>query len=212
MTRSRSLLRVSAGVVMSGTPSSATLNYTEFTQHVTLTLMTALWSLLAAPAGAVATTLIGVFAGSVVSRRAQDRHWVRDQVAATCARVLRESSGVLVDLSEMEASRPDSVAQGVVLPTTIDWRPWNEALSMVNLVAEKDIAEAAHALDEQIWRLHTIVKRGLAPEESWLVLRLRVESAQNHFITTARRQLSLAGDPLRRFSGRPAPDDPIWTS
>lgn len=102
--------------------------------------MSALWSLLVAPAGAVATTLIGVVAGSVVSRRAQDRHWVREQVAATCARVLRESSGVLVDLSEMEASRPDTVPQGVVLPTTIDRRPWNEALSMVNLVADKDIA------------------------------------------------------------------------
>ncbi|MEU5583304.1 hypothetical protein ABZ791_37800 [Streptomyces huasconensis] len=158
------------------------------------------------------TTLIGVFVGSVVSRRTQDRHWVRDQVSATCARVLRESSGLLVDLSEMEASRPDAVPQGVVLPTTIDWRPWNEALSMVNLVADKEIAEAAHALDERIWRLHTMVKRGLAPEENWLVLRLDVESAQNNFITVARRQLSLAGDPLQRFSGRPDPDDPIWTS
>ncbi|MFI9080077.1 hypothetical protein ACIGW8_27020 [Streptomyces sioyaensis] len=158
------------------------------------------------------TTLIGVAAGSLVSRRAQDRHWVRDQVAATCARVLRESSSVLVDLSEMDVSRPDSVPQGVVLPTTIDWRPWNEALSMVNLVADRDIAEAAHALDEQIWRFHIIVRRGLTPEESWLVLRGRVVAAQNDFITVARRQLSLAGDPLERFSGRPAPDDPIWTS
>ncbi|MFD9036001.1 hypothetical protein ACFVZW_33415 [Streptomyces sp. NPDC059567] len=158
------------------------------------------------------TTLIGVFAGSVVSRRTQDRHWVRDQVSATCARVLRESSGLLVDLSEMEAGRPDAIPQGVVLPTTIDWRPWNEALSMVNLVADKDIAEAAHALDEQIWRLHTMVKRGLTPEESWLVLRSGIEAAQNNFITVARRRLSLAGDPLQRFSGRPAPDDPIWTS
>lgn len=34
------------------------------------------------------------------------------------------------------------------MPTTIDWRPWNEALNMVNLVADKDIAEAAVALDE----------------------------------------------------------------
>ncbi|QUC59152.1 hypothetical protein IOD14_21565 [Streptomyces sp. A2-16] len=174
--------------------------------------MSALWSSLVAPAAAVATTLIGVVAGSVVSKRAQDRHWVRDQVAATCARVLRESSGVLVDLSEMEASRPDDVPQGVLLPTTIDWRPWNEALSMVNLVADKDIAEAAHALDEQIWRLHTMIKRGLKPEEDWLVLRSAVESAQNNFITVARRRLSLAGDPLQRFSGRPASDDPIWTS
>ncbi|MCX5001240.1 hypothetical protein OHB05_01165 [Streptomyces sp. NBC_00638] len=174
--------------------------------------MSALWSLLAAPVGAVATTLIGVFAGSTVSRRAQDRHWVRDQVTATCARVLRESSGVLVGLSEMESSRSGSVPQGVVIPTTIDWRPWNEAVSMVNLVADKDIAEAAHALDEQIWRLHTMVKRGLPPGENWFALRARVESAQNDFIVTARHRLSLAGDPLQRFSGRPAPDDPIWSS
>ncbi|MFE2523370.1 hypothetical protein ACFXEL_03970 [Streptomyces sp. NPDC059382] len=174
--------------------------------------MSTLWSLLAAPAGAVVTTLIGVFVGSVVSRRAQDRHWVRDQVAATCTRVLRESSSLLVDLSEMEASRPASVPQGVVLPTTIDWRPWNEALSMVNLVADKDTVEAAHALDEQTWRLHIMIKRGLTPEENWLVLRSRIDSAQNNFITVARRRLSLAGDPIQHFSGRPAPDDPIWTS
>ncbi|MCF3131091.1 hypothetical protein [Streptomyces olivochromogenes] len=174
--------------------------------------MSAWWSLLAAPAGAVATTLIGVFAGSAVSRRAQDRHWVREQVAATCARVLRESSGVLVSLSEAESGRPSSIPQGVVHGTGIDWRPWNEALSMVNLVADKAIAEAAHTLDEEIWRLHAKVRRGLTPEENWFVLRARVESAQNNFIVTARRRLSLAGDPLERFSGRPAPDDPIWTS
>ncbi|MFD3941112.1 hypothetical protein ACFWSF_40655 [Streptomyces sp. NPDC058611] len=153
--------------------------------------MSALLSLLVAPAGAVVTTLIGVIVGSVVSRRTQDRHWVRDQVSATCARVLRESSGLLVDLSEMESSRPDAAPQGVVLPTTVDWRPWNEALSMVNLLADKDIAEAAHALDEQIWRLHTMVKRGLTAEEDWLALRTSVESAQNNFITVARRRLSV---------------------
>ncbi|ANP51631.1 hypothetical protein AVL59_20325 [Streptomyces griseochromogenes] len=99
-----------------------------------------------------------------------------------------------------------------MLPTAVDWRPWNEALSMVNLVADTDITAAAHALDEQLWRLHIIVKRGLTPEEDWLVLRGRVVSAQNNFISVARRELSLAGDPLQRFSGRPAPDDPIWTS
>ncbi|MFE4858493.1 hypothetical protein [Streptomyces sp. NPDC056670] len=157
-------------------------------------------------------TLIGVVTGSTVTSRAQGRHWVREQVSGTCARVLRESSALLVDLSEMEASRPDSVPQGVVLPTTIDWRPWNEALSMMNLVADKETAEAGHALDEQIWRLHTMIKRGLTPEENWLVLREGVESAQNNFITVARGRLSLAGDSLQRFSGRPAPDDPIWTS
>ncbi|MGW6290800.1 hypothetical protein [Streptomyces sp. NPDC055107] len=158
------------------------------------------------------TTLIGLVAGSVISRRTQDRHWVRDQVAATCARVLRESSSVLIDLNEMEAGRPETVPQGVVVPTTVDWRPWNEALSMVNLVADRDIAEAAHALDEQIWRFHIMIKRGLTPEEDWISLRSAVVSAQNDFIVVARGHLSLAGDPLQRFSGRPASDDPIWHS
>ncbi|MFJ9729545.1 hypothetical protein ACIRP3_43160 [Streptomyces sp. NPDC101209] len=83
---------------------------------------------------------------------------------------------------------------------------------MVNLVADRDIAEAAHALDEQMWRLHLKIKRGLTPQEDWLELRSAVVSAENTFVTVARRHLSLAGDPLRRFSGRPAPDDPIWTS
>lgn len=164
--------------------------------------------MLAAPGGAVATTLIGVFVGSV-SRRAQDRHWVREQQAAVCARVLRESSTVLVDLSDMESSRPESIPQGVVVATSIDWRPWNEALSMVNLVADKDIAEAAHALDEQIWRVHIAVKRGLAPDEDWFALRSRIIAAQGDFITVSRRRLPLTGDPLPRLSGRPAPD--VWT-
>ncbi|GGV13002.1 hypothetical protein GCM10010260_59870 [Streptomyces filipinensis] len=83
---------------------------------------------------------------------------------------------------------------------------------MVNLVADKDIAEAAHILDEQIWRVHTKIRRGLPPEEDWFILRSRVESARNNFIVTARRRLSPTGGALQRFSGRPAPDDPIWTA
>ncbi|WP_330318703.1 hypothetical protein [Streptomyces platensis] len=89
------------------------------------------------------TTLIGVFAGSVVSRRAQDRSWNRDQQVAACLRVLQESSTALTGLSEMEASRPASAAQGMILLTTVDWDPWNEALSLINVVADRDIADVA---------------------------------------------------------------------
>lgn len=172
--------------------------------------MTALLASMAAPAGAVMTTLIGVFAGSMVSRRAQDRHWIREQQAAACARVLRESSSVLVDLSDMDRNRPADIPLGVLAPSTVDWRPWNEAVGVINLVASRDIAEAAHAIDGEIWRFHIAVRRGLTPEENWLDLRGRVVSAQGHFIAVARRHLSLTGDPLQRLDGRPAPDDPIW--
>lgn len=118
---------------------------------------------------------------------------------------------MLADLSTMEASRPEGIPQGIVVPTTIDWRPWNEALNMVNLVADKDIAEAALALDEQIWRAHIVVRRGLTPDEHWLTLRSRIITAQGGFITASRRRFSLTGEPLPRLSGKPAPDDPVWT-
>ncbi|MFE1775419.1 hypothetical protein [Streptomyces sp. NPDC059008] len=156
------------------------------------------------------TTLIGVFAGSVVSRRAQDRSWNRDQQVAACLRVLQESSVALTGLSVMEAHRPASAPQGMVVSTTVDWNPWNEAISLVNVVADRDIAEAAHALDEQLWRMHIKVRRGLTPDESWLDLQAGVTAARSHLIITARRRLSLAGDSLPRLSGRPAPDDPVW--
>ncbi|MFJ9733347.1 hypothetical protein ACIRUL_18655 [Streptomyces sp. NPDC101171] len=172
--------------------------------------MTALLALLAAPTGAAMTTLIGVFAGSMVSRRAQDRHWIREQQATACVRVLRESSSVLVDLSDMDRDRPDDLPRGVWAPTTVDWRPWNEALGIINLVASKDIATAAHAIDAEIWRFHIAVRRGLTPEENWMELRGRVVAAQGRFISVARGHLSLTGDPLQRLDGRPAPDDPIW--
>ncbi|MFD5267489.1 hypothetical protein [Streptomyces sp. NPDC058335] len=99
-----------------------------------MTDMTSLLALLAAPVVAVLTTLIGVFVGSIVSRRAQDRHCIREQQAAACVRVLRESSSVLVDLSDMDRNRPDGIPQGVLAPTTVDWRSWGEALGSVNLV------------------------------------------------------------------------------
>lgn len=117
---------------------------------------------------------------------------------------------LLIELAKFEARRPASIPPGVVVSTDIDWRPWNESIILVNLVADRSIAEAAHALDEQIWRVSMMVKRGLTGDQTWLGLRDQVESAQHAFITAARRELSLTGDPLRRLSGRPTPDDPIW--
>ncbi|MFG1804972.1 hypothetical protein [Streptomyces sp. NPDC049040] len=115
---------------------------------------------MAASAGAVVTTLVGVVAGAAVGERSQDQHWTRDQVARACVRLLEESSQVFMGLVEMERARPASVPQGVVVPTALDWRPWNQALNMINLVADPGIVDAALALDEQIWRMHTAIRRG----------------------------------------------------
>ncbi|MFF4569808.1 hypothetical protein [Streptomyces sp. NPDC001410] len=66
-------------------------------------------------------------------------------------------------------------------------------MGVINLVVSKDIAEAAHAIDEETWRFHIAVRRGLTPEESWLDLRGRAVAAQGNFIAVARRHLWLTG-------------------
>jgi hypothetical protein len=174
-------------------------------------LMSALWGSVAASAGAVVTTLVGVVAGAAISKRSQDEHWARDQVARACVRLLEESSLVITGLFEMERARPASVPQGVVVPTTVDWRPWNQALNMINLVADRGIVDAALALDEQIWRMHTVIRRGLRADENWIDLLQPVLDFQGAFINTARRQLARDGAVLDRMTGKPNPDDPIWT-
>ncbi len=172
------------------------------------------WSLIITTAGAVLTTLLGVLVGGAVSNRSQQRSWSRDRQADACAQVLRESSNVLIELAAMSAQRVKPArtqsADPLCLPTPIDWKPWNEALAMVNLVADHEIADAAHAIDAEIWPVHLKIKRGLASDGDWYVLRDKVEVRRQDFVNVARKRLSSSGPPLPSLTGRPAPDNPMW--
>ncbi|MGW3284763.1 hypothetical protein ACWDR3_08980 [Streptomyces sp. NPDC001002] len=170
------------------------------------------WSFIATTGGAVLTTLLGVFAGSVVSSRAQrgQRSWERQTDA--CAQVLRESAAILVALSQLSQEtrgRPVGEPDGAL--TAIDWRPWNDALAMVSLVADYDIAHAAHAIDEQIWRTHLTLVRETSTQERWFELRDLVEGRRQSFAGVARRRLAVPGPVPSRLHGRPDPHDPVWT-
>jgi hypothetical protein len=116
-------------------------------------------------AGAVLITLLGVLVGGAVSNRSQQRNWSRDRQADACAQVLRESPSLLIELAAMNAkrlkSKPKRRPDAQCLPTPIGWKPWNEALAMMNLIADHDIAEAAHAIDAEIWPAHLQIKHGL---------------------------------------------------
>jgi hypothetical protein len=114
--------------------------------------------------GAVLTTLLGVFVGSVLSNRSQQRQWSRDRQADACAQVLRESSSVLIELNRMTREPIQPAADGIRVPTSMDWKAWNEALAMIVLVADHQIVEAAQAIDAQIWPVHQQIKRGWIPE------------------------------------------------
>jgi hypothetical protein len=160
--------------------------------------------------GAVLATLLGVLAGSLLSNRSQSRQWSRDRQADACAQVVRESSNLLIEFTKLVWQPPDPAADGMNVPTPIDWRPWNEALTVLDLVADHAIVEAAHAVDEQIWLVHQQVKRGWVPVGGWIALRDLVDARQQDFVNIARRRLAADGPPLRRLTGRPPADSPVW--
>jgi hypothetical protein len=172
---------------------------------VRLSAVNADWNALATTGSAVLTTLLGVVAGSYVSGRTQrvQRSW--DRQTDACAQVLRESAAILVALAQVAKER--SRSPGAV--SDVDWRPWNDALAMVSLVAEHDIAQAAHAIDEQIWRSHIALVRGVSTPDRWFALRGAVEDRRQLFTEIARRRLAVPGPVPRRLHGRPDTDDPV---
>jgi hypothetical protein len=160
--------------------------------------------------GAVLATLLGVLTGSALSNRSQRRQWSRDRQADACAQVLRESSNVLIEFARLAGQRVNPAPDGVRVATSMDWRPWNEALAMVNLVADHDIVEAAHAIDAEFWPVHQLIKRGWAEDGDWPGLRDPIEVRRQNFANAARKHLAPPGPPLHRLTGRPAADDAFW--
>lgn len=160
--------------------------------------------------GAVLTTLLGVLAGSALSSRSQKRQWSRDRQADACAQVLRESSNVLIEFTRLIRQPVAPAPDGANVPTPMDWRPWNEALAMIDLVANHEIVEAAQAIDAQMWPVHQQLKRGWSPDGGWLTLREPIEARRQDFANIARKHLAATGPPLRRLTGRPPADDPLW--
>jgi hypothetical protein len=168
-------------------------------------------------AGAALTTLLGVLVGAVLSNRSQRRQWSRDRKADACAQVLRESSNMLIELADMlikmvgsDHQRAIPTAGQLDVPTSLDWKPWNEALAMISLVADHDIVDAALAIDAEFWPVHLKIKRGLAGEEDWRDLRDPIEAKRKDFVNVARQHLAPPGPLLRRLTARPAAGDPIW--
>lgn len=163
------------------------------------------WDAIVTTTSAALTTLLGVVTGAALSRRSQQRQWSLDRQTNACMAVLRESSALLVALSVLSGRCSSSSAAP-------DWRTWNEALAEVSLVADHNIVEAANALDEEIWRVHLELKRGPSPADNWFALRERIEASRRAFTEQVRQRLTSPGPPLRRLTGRPAPDDPVWDS
>ncbi|MFH9547695.1 hypothetical protein [Streptomyces sp. NPDC017435] len=164
------------------------------------------WATAVTIIGGVATALIGVVAGSLLTSRTERRHWSRDKQIEACAAVVAESTRI--QLALRRAWREGE---------TVDWIPWSVALGTVWMVGTPAVVAAAAAIDEVFWAYgDQFVQRTATSEELWAEARDCMESARLRFINVARlhvdtRHTPLDQGPVNRpsrssFSGYGSPD------
>lgn len=91
--------------------------------------MAVLDTLITTAAGALFAT-VGVIVGGVVTRRAQDRQWLRDKQLAAYEELLRQYARFAMELKRAHADRRPKGAE------------WCAALVSASLVAPSDVAAA----------------------------------------------------------------------
>ncbi|MBE1487565.1 hypothetical protein [Plantactinospora soyae] len=165
--------------------------------------MASSWDTVLSIVGGVIGTLAGVGVGGMIGYRTQRTHWSRGLRVEAYAEFLRAFAAVY-----NTASRPWREGEKV----DVDWADWNRALGMVVLVSQTDLAAAAVAVDEQLWRLHILAGKHRHPINGaeWDDLSAPLEQARLDFVNAARRELSRSNAPLPRMMGRPAASDEIW--
>lgn len=156
------------------------------------------WDVLASTTGAVAATVVGVVVGGVVSRRGQDRHWLRDTQTEAYAAVLREYTRIEFDL------RAGYHHGSHAAP---DWARWGAALATLSLVASPEVAAAAEGLSSALRRFEIAVTAAQRPTSDELaVFSGQVARAQMAFVNAARRALDGGQRPLDTQLGGPPLD------
>lgn len=147
-------------------------------------------------AAGVLTTMTGVVLGGRIAFRAQARHWARDRQAEACIAILREATKVQLALRHcfQDPSAPK-----------VQWAPWNESLTVLQMVADSRIVEAAQQMDLRFWDYGSLIKDGLVTtEEQWAAVRGPIEASRLAFINAARRHLVGIDEPVRSLVARPS--------
>jgi hypothetical protein len=94
--------------------------------------MDALGVILTTIGGALSATL-GVVVGGVVTRRVQERHWLRDRQLTAYEELFNQYARFMIELGRAHYTRT---------PSQVDWAAWSAALTAVSLVAPADVARA----------------------------------------------------------------------
>jgi hypothetical protein len=90
--------------------------------------------------GALSATL-GVLVGGLVTRRAQERHWLRDRQLKAYEDVFAQYATFMMTLRQAHASRR---------PADVDWHAWSVSLTSASLVAADEVARAIDAFGRAI--------------------------------------------------------------
>lgn len=83
-------------------------------------------------AGGALTVIVGVALGAVLTRRAQDRHWLRDKQLAAYQELMSQYATFVMILKR---------AHGEKKGWDYDWAVWSAALTSASLVAPAEVAE-----------------------------------------------------------------------
>jgi hypothetical protein len=90
--------------------------------------------------GALSATL-GVLVGGVVTRRAQERHWIRDRQLRAYEELFSQYARFMMALRQGHSAR---------IPITVDWGAWSAALTTASLVAPLSVARAIDSFGDAV--------------------------------------------------------------
>ena len=142
-------------------------------------------TLVTTAAGALSAA-IGVVVGGIVTRRAQDRQWLRDRQLAAYQELFSHYAKFTMEIGRAHADRRG---------WDYDWGEWSAVLIRVSLVAPNDVATAidefGQAVDgflEQVARRADPLKNPLSPEE-FHAAKQEAAQAQIRLVNAIRRSL-----------------------
>jgi hypothetical protein len=90
--------------------------------------------------GALSATL-GVLVGGVVTRRAQERHWLRDRQLQAYQELFNQYARFMMALRRAHLDHA---------PVDVDWASWSVALTTATLVSPLSVARAMDAFGEAV--------------------------------------------------------------
>jgi hypothetical protein len=137
-------------------------------------------------AGGALSVTVGVILGGVLTRRAQDRHWLRDRQLAAYQELLRQYATFAMILKRAHASRSG---------WDYDWAVWSAALTSASLVAP---VEVGHEIDKFGTAVGTFLKTAGVDARTQA---LSDEEFEQAMLAPARAQIALV-NAIRRSLAR----------